>query len=85
MTGDTIVVNAPVRGPYVLRVRYSPYWRTDDPTAACIGKGQDGMSILRVDQPGPVRISFDVSLARAAATASGNTGSCTAPPVALAR
>jgi hypothetical protein len=85
MTGDTIVVNAPVRGPYVLRVRYSPYWRTDDPTAACIGKGQDGMSILRVDQPGPVRISFDVSLARAAATASGNTGSCSAPPVALAR
>ena len=40
-------------GTYLLRVHYSPYWRVDDPAAACVEPGPHGMTQLRVVDPGP--------------------------------
>jgi hypothetical protein len=88
LSGDSVVVWAPVRGQYRLRVRYTPYWRVDDPAAACVQAGSDGMSQLWVERPGPVKIDFTFSLGRAASTVDGSGGdSCQAafPPVRPAR
>jgi len=79
-------VYAPVAGEYLLRFRYTPYWRVDSPGAACVRRGPGWMSVLLVNRPGPVRISFDVSLGQAASTVAGDSGSSCAvfPPAEIA-
>jgi hypothetical protein len=78
MTRDTISLYAPVAGVYSLRVSYTPYWRVDDPTAACVEHGPGPMSQLRVIRPGPVRLHFSVSLE--GAVTGGRAPACASPP-----
>jgi hypothetical protein len=78
MTGDSISVYAPVVGVYSLRVSYTPYWRVDDPTAACVERGPGVMSQLRVMRPGPVRLRVSASLE--GAVTGGSAPACASPP-----
>jgi hypothetical protein len=78
MTGDSISVYAPVAGVYSLRVSYTPYWRVDDPTAACVERGAGVMSQLRVMRPGPVRLRVSASLE--GAVTGQRAPACASPP-----
>ena len=78
MTGDSISVYAPVVGVYSLRVSYTPYWKVDDPTAACVERGPGVMSQLRVMRPGPVRLHVSASLE--GAVTGGRAAACASPP-----
>jgi hypothetical protein len=78
MTGDSISVYAPVAGVYSLRVSYTPYWRVDDPTAACVERGPGVMSQLRVMRPGPVRLHVSASLE--GAVTGRRAPACASPP-----
>jgi hypothetical protein len=78
MTGDSISVYAPVAGVYSLRVSYTPYWRVDDPTAACVERGPGVMSQLRVMRPGPVRLRVSASLE--GAVTGQRAPACASPP-----
>jgi hypothetical protein len=78
MTGDSISLYAPVVGVYSLRVSYTPYWRVDDPTAACVERGPGVMSQLRVMRPGPVRLQFSASIE--GAVTGRRTPACASPP-----
>jgi hypothetical protein len=78
MTGDSISLYAPVAGVYSLRVSYTPYWRVDDSSAACVERGPGVMSQLRVMRPGPVRLHVSASL-EGAVTGNG-APACAAPP-----
>jgi hypothetical protein len=78
MTGDSISVYAPVAGVYSLRVSYTPYWKVDDPTAACVERGPGVMSKLRVMRPGPVRLHVSPSLE--GAVTGGRAPACASPP-----
>jgi hypothetical protein len=78
MTRDTISLYAPVAGVYSLRVSYTPYWRVDDPTAACVERGPGPMSQLRVMRPGPVRLHVSVSFE--GAVTGGRAPACASPP-----
>jgi hypothetical protein len=71
-------------GLYSLSARYTPYWRVDDPSAACVTKGRDGLVQLRVMKPGPVKVSFDVSAGTAASAVAGGSSYCLQPPAAPA-
>jgi hypothetical protein len=71
-------------GLYTLSARYTPYWRVDDPTAACVTKGSDGFVQLRVMKPGPIKVSFDVSAGTAASAVAGGSSYCLQPPAAPA-
>jgi hypothetical protein len=77
MTRDSISLYAPVAGVYSLRVSYTPYWRVDDPTAACVEHGPGQMSQLRVTKPGPVRLHVSVSLE--GAVTGGRAPACASP------
>jgi hypothetical protein len=55
-------------GRFRIAVRHSPYWK---PSAGCLVEGADGMLRLVVRHAGTVRLSFDVDLGRALATAGG--------------
>jgi hypothetical protein len=79
MTGDSISLYAPVTGVYSLRVSYTPYWRVDDPTAACVERGPGVMSQLRVMRPGPVRLQFSASIE--GAVTGRRAPACAAPAV----
>jgi hypothetical protein len=78
MTRDTISLYAPVPGVYSLRVTNTPYWRVDDPTAACVERGPGPMSQLRVMRPGPVRLHVSVSFE--GAVTGGRAPACASPP-----
>ncbi len=56
-----VLALAAAAGTYLLRVHYSPYWRVDDPAAACVEPGPHGMTQLRVVDPGPLRLRIDVT------------------------
>ena len=83
LTKDDMWVNAPMRGYYRLRIRYTPYWAVDDPSSACVVRGPRWMSKLWVERPGPVHVRFDVSLSAAARAVGGTDGSSCAvfPPL----
>jgi hypothetical protein len=71
-------------GLYSLSARYQPYWRVDDPTAACVMRGPDGFVQLQVLKPGPIKLSFDVSPGSAAGAVAGRSSYCVLPPSAPA-
>ena len=63
-TREQFWLSLPQAGTYLLRVHYSPYWRVDDPAAACVEPGPHGMTQLRVVDPGPLRLRIDVNAAQ---------------------
>jgi len=83
-SGSSYVLWAGAPGVYTLSARYTPYWRVDDPTAACVTKGHDGFVQIRVMKPGPVKVSFDVSAGTAASAVAGGSSYCLQPPAAPA-
>jgi hypothetical protein len=42
-------------GVYRLRIRYTPYWRVEA-GRLCLERASDGMTLLRVSQPGPFKL-----------------------------
>jgi hypothetical protein len=59
---SSIRLFVPKAGRYRLAVTYSPYWETPK---GCLAPTRDGMSQLIVDEPGAVRLHFDVTTRRA--------------------
>jgi hypothetical protein len=78
------VVWAGTPGVYQLATRYNPYWRVDDPSAACVTRGANGFVQLRVIKPGPVKLTFHVSAGTAASAVAGGSSYCLLPPAAPA-
>jgi hypothetical protein len=83
-SGSSYILWAGTAGVYSLSARYTPYWRVDDPTAACVTKGPDGFVQLRVTKPGPIKVTFDVSAGTAATAVAGGSSYCLQPPAAPA-
>jgi hypothetical protein len=62
------------RGRWVVRVRWSPYWHVQE-GSACIGKAGD-WTLVRVDEPGTVRVSMRFSAGAARRAALGQVRRC---------
>lgn len=63
----------PRAGRYRVAIRYAPYWRS---TSGCIAARKDGMTSLRVEQAGWVRVTFDVTPRRAVDAGIGTAPTC---------
>ena len=71
----------PSAGVYDLRVRYTPFWKVNDPTGICVAPSGNGMTRLTASRGGPVTLSFDLTLARSTSQALGSPATvCAAPP-----
>jgi hypothetical protein len=81
-TREQFWLSLPVAGTYLLRVHYSPYWRVDDPSAACVEPGPHGMTQLRVVDPGPLRVRIDVNARSMLNVVGGARSGCAFPPAA---
>jgi hypothetical protein len=81
-TREQFWLSLPVAGTYLLRVHYSPYWRVDDPAAACVEPGPHGMTQLRVVDPGPLRLRIDVTASSMLNVVGGARSGCAFPPAA---
>ena len=81
-TREQFWLSLPVAGTYLLRVHYSPYWRVDDPAAACVEPGPHGMTQLRVVDPGPLRLRIDVNARSMLNVVGGARSGCAFPPAA---
>jgi hypothetical protein len=68
----TLAVHRP--GRYEVRVRSSPYWHVKE-GSACVGKAGD-WTVLRVDEPGTVRVSMRFSAGAAWRSALGRDRRC---------
>lgn len=79
-TREQFWLSLPAVGTYLLRVHYSPYWRVDDPAAACVEPGPHGMTQLRVVDPGPLRLRIDVSARSMLNVVGGERTGCAFPP-----
>jgi hypothetical protein len=81
-TREQFWLSLPQAGTYLLRVHYSPYWRVDDPAAACVEPGPHGMTQLRVVDPGPLRVRIDVNARTMLNVVGGARSGCAFPPAA---
>ena len=81
-TREQFWLSLPVAGTYLLRVHYSPYWRVDDPAAACVEPGPHGMTQVRVVDPGPLRLRIDVNARSMLNVVGGARSGCAFPPAA---
>jgi hypothetical protein len=81
-TREQFWLSLPVAGTYLLRIHYSPYWRVDDPSAACVEPGAHGMTQLRVVDPGPLRLRIDVNARSMLNVVGGARSGCAFPPAA---
>jgi hypothetical protein len=81
-TREQFWLSLPQAGTYLLRVHYSPYWRVDDPAAACVEPGPHGMTQLRVVDPGPLRLRIDVNARTMLNVVGGARSGCAFPPAA---
>ena len=81
-TREQFWLSLPQAGTYLLRVHYSPYWRVDDPAAACVEPGPHGMTQLRVVDPGPLRLRIDVNARSMLNVVGGARSGCAFPPAA---
>jgi hypothetical protein len=79
-TREQFWLSLPVAGTYLLRIHYSPYWRVDDPSAACVEPGPHGMTQLRVVDPGPLRLRIDVNARSMLNVVGGARSGCAFPP-----
>ena len=60
-------------GTYGIAVRWSPYWHA---SSGCLFRSRDGMVELRAEQPGVVRIAFDVDASSLLAAFAGQRPHC---------
>jgi hypothetical protein len=81
-TREQFWLSLPVAGTYLLRIHYSPYWRVDVPSAACVEPGPHGMTQLRVVDPGPLRLRIDVNARSMLNVVGGARSGCAFPPAA---
>ena len=81
-TREQFWLSLPVAGTYLLRVHYSPYWRVDDASAACVEPGPHGMTQVRVVDPGPLRLRIDVNARSMLNVVGGARSGCAFPPSA---
>jgi hypothetical protein len=75
VTSASVSFVAPHAGRYLIRVRYSPYWRSN--RAACLSPSPGGMMRLNVRTAGPILLTMPDTLdaifgGTPAATACGN-------------
>jgi len=68
-----IVMAVRVPGTYLIRVRWSPYWRSSN---GCISKTKDGMTQLATKERGMVELRFGVSVRRGLETLAGSIPAC---------
>lgn len=78
LTGNELVLRASRPGQYRVRVRYTPYWQTRG-AAACASPANPWGTILRVEEPGVVRLVFDVRLTTFVGAVLGSQGGCATP------
>jgi hypothetical protein len=78
LTGDAVTLSVRRAGTYRLRVRYTPYWHTDG-APACAAPMTPWGTELRVEQPGLVKLSFDVRLGTFVGAVLGSQGGCSTP------
>ena len=62
----------PSAGVYDLRVRYTPFWVTDEPDRFCIAPGGPGLTRIVAARGGPITLDFDLTLARSTSQALGS-------------
>jgi hypothetical protein len=62
------------RSRWLVRVRWSPYWHVEE-GSACVGKAGD-WTMVRVDEPGPVRVTMRFSAGAAWRAALGRERHC---------
>lgn len=67
--------SATAPGTYLVRVRYTPYWKPD-PSAACVTRGPDGMTEVRTPAAGLVDLELDPSLAAVADAVTSTKPAC---------
>jgi hypothetical protein len=79
-TREQFWLSLPIAGTYLLRIHYSPYWRVDDPSAACVEPGPHGMTQLRVVDPGPLHLRIDVTARSMLNVVGGARSGCAFPP-----
>jgi hypothetical protein len=73
LSGQRIELFAARAGSFVARVHYSPYL-TLTRGRGCVGEAPGGWTAIRLDSPGPARVSASFSLARAVSSAPACTG-----------
>jgi hypothetical protein len=78
LTADAVTLSVRRAGTYRLRVRYTPYWHTDG-APACAAPMAPWGTELRVEQPGLVKLSFDVRLGTFVGAVLGSQGGCATP------
>ncbi len=62
-------------GRFLVRVRATPFWKLSGGASGCVGKS-GRWTVVRADQPGPVRVSIRFSLERAGRSATGWHENC---------
>ena len=65
---------AQARAGFLVRVRATPFWKLSG-APGCVGKS-GRWTVVRADQPGPVRVSIGFSLKRAGRSATGWHENC---------
>ena len=68
---------APEPGRYLVRVRYTPYWKPDG-LPACVSRGPDGMTEVSTPAAGLVDLSLVPSLKTVADTVTSTRPGCRA-------
>jgi hypothetical protein len=63
-----------VPGRFAVKVRWSPYWHVEE-GSACVGKAGD-WTVVRVDEPGPVRVTMRFTADAALHAALGRERRC---------
>jgi hypothetical protein len=71
-----IGVDVPTGATYRIAVRWSPYWHA---SLGCLSKGKDGMIRLTTRRARFVRLTFQVSAARALEEFAGQQPRCRLP------
>jgi hypothetical protein len=78
LSANAVTLSVRRAGTYRLRVRYTPYWHTEG-APACAAPMDPWGTELRVEQPGFVKLSFDVRLGTFVGAVLGSQGGCATP------
>jgi hypothetical protein len=68
MYPERIVATFTTPGSYLVKVRWSPYWRA---SSGCVSKTKEGLTRLTVRHPGLVELGFRLSVGRGLQTLAG--------------
>lgn len=78
LTSDSLTLRVTEPGVYRLRLRYTPYWRVAR-GEACAEPREPWGTDLRVNEPGVVRLAFQVRVGTFVEAVLGGRGGCGAP------